>query len=104
MSLTGNENHDLPLATAASWTKNYRDASAAGVIKAHYFGKAAIQALLNQEECVGLRIYYALDENGAKQLIIVGVKANEDDLYNGVILDRSYPCPSLCGAANPLNS
>lgn len=104
MSLTGNENHDFPLQTASQWTKNYRNASTAGAAIAHYFGKAAIQAILNQEECVGIRIYYALDDSGAKQLIAVGVKANQDDLYNGLIAERTYPCPTMCSSANPLNT
>ena len=104
MSFTGHEDHDFPLDTASLWTKNYRTASPAGAIKAHFFGKDAIQAILNQENCVGIRIYYALDPDGVKQLIIVGADANENDLYNGLIAERSTPCPSMCASANPLNS
>lgn len=104
MAFTGNENHDFPLQTASQWTGNYRNASSAGTTIAHYFSKAAIQAILNQEECVGIRIYYALDDAGAKQLVVVGVKANENDLYNGLLAERSYHCPPQCGVNNPLNS
>jgi len=102
MSFTGNESHDIPLATAAEWTKNYRDANP-GAIKAHYFGKDAIQAILDQGGCVGIRIYYALDDDGVKHLIIVGANASENDLYQGLLAERSLPCPSSCSTANPLN-
>jgi len=103
MSFTGNENHDIPLAMAAEWTKNYRNATPNGT-KAHFFGKEAILAILAQEDCVGIRIYYAKDDAGAKQLIVVGANAAENDLYQGLIAERSNPCPSSCSAANPLNT
>jgi hypothetical protein len=46
--------------------------------------------------------HYALDENGKQQLIIVGVDSNENDLYEGVIAEKSYPCPSFCPTNSPL--
>ncbi len=103
MSFTGREDHSISLATAAAWTAKYRTANP-GAIKAHFFGKDAIQAILNQTNCVGIRIYYALDESAAKHLIIVGVKADENDIYNGLLAERSIPCPPFCGDGNPLNT
>lgn len=103
MAFTGNEDHSIPLATASEWTKNYRLANP-NQINGHYFGKDAIQAILAQNNCVGIRIYYALNEAGVKQLIITGVDANENDLYNGLLAERSIQCPPTCGVSNPLNS
>ena len=103
MSFTGNENHFIDLQTASEWTANYRNANP-GAIKGHFFGKKAIKDILNQEECVGMRIYYALDENGVDQLILVGVTADENDLFEGLLAERSFPCPPRCGVDNPLNS
>lgn len=103
MAFTGNEDHDIPLATAAEWTANYRSANP-GATKGHYFGKDEIDAVLNQQDCVGIRIYYALNDSGSKELVIVGVKANEDDMDGGLILDRSIKCPPTCGSSNSLNS
>lgn len=103
MSFTGNENHDFPLETASEWTKNYRNANPGQTI-AHYFGKNALTEILNQEGCVGMRIYYALDDADTKQLVIVGANTSENDLYNGLIADRSVKCPQMCSTLNPLNS
>lgn len=103
MSLQEDQNHDFPLDTASEWTANYRKANP-NQINAHAFGKNAIKKILAQDNCIGLRIYYALDENGVKQLIVVGVDANANDLYEGLIAERSMPCPPLCGTKNPLNS
>lgn len=104
MAFTGNEDHNIPLATAAEWTKNYRDVNPSGVTLGHFFGKEAITAILAQSNCVGIRMYYALDENGAKQLILVGVTADENDMFNGLLAERSFKCPPICGINNPLNS
>jgi hypothetical protein len=102
MSFTGNEAEQFPLVIAADWTKNYREANPNGII-AHFFGKNIIQNILDQDGCMGIRIYYALDENGKKQLIIVGANAEENDIYNGIIAERSYICPPYCSSGNPLN-
>lgn len=104
MTFTGNENHDFPLSTASEWTANYRNSVPAGTAIAHYFGKTAIQEIFAQEGCVGMRIYYALDQLGKKQLIIVGVDSAGNDLYNGLLAERSIVCPQDCSAANPLNT
>ena len=101
MAFTGNEGEELPLSTAAQWTANYRLENPNGV-KAHFFGHVIIERILAQPGCVGIRCYYALDENGKQQLIIVGVDSNENDLYEGVIAERSIPCPPKCANGSPL--
>lgn len=103
MAFTGNEAEEFPLETAAEWTKNYRETINPGDVHAHFFGKNIIQKILDQEGCMGIRIYYALDESGKKQLIIVGADAEENDIYNGVIAERSYTCPPFCATNSPLN-
>jgi hypothetical protein len=102
MAFTGQENHNISLADAAAWTKNYRKANP-NAVQGHFFGKDAIAAILAQDSCVGMRIYYALDTAGVKQLIITGVTAEENDLYNGLLAERSIQCPPNCGGGNPLN-
>ncbi len=104
MSFTGEENHDIDLATASKWTKNYREANP-GELKAHFFGKSAFQAILNQPNCVGIRIYYALDDQGTKHLVLVGANASENDMYDGRLAERATPCPTICDkSGSPLNS
>lgn len=103
MSFTGKEDHAITLTEAAEWTRNYREANP-NATKGHFYGKNAIQAIINQTDCVGIRIYYANDTAGAKQLIIVGANTSENDLHTGLLAERSLPCPTKCGVNNPLNS
>lgn len=103
MSFTGNENHNITLPEAAQMTENYRNAHP-GATKAFFYGKEALQSILNQANCVGIRIYYAQDNTGAPKLVLVGADGNENDLYNGELAEFGLPCPDHCGTANPLNS
>ena len=101
MSFTGNESEEITLAQATDWTAAYRTNNA-GSVKAHFFGKTQLMKILNQTNCAGIRAYYAIDDAGVKQLVFVGADYNEKDLYNGVILERSSPCPNSCDPASPL--
>jgi hypothetical protein len=103
MTFTGHEDHTIPLQEASEWTANYRNANH-NQTRAHLFGQESVNAVLQQAGCVGIRIYYAITVTGEKELVIVGVDANQNDLVNGIILDRSFHCPPECGNTNSLNS
>lgn len=103
MTFTGNENHSITLEEASKLTANYRKSAGSGARLAGFFGKTTIEKLLEQEGCVGLRVYYAQDDEGTPEMVLVGAKADEDDII-GIIAERVVPCPPNCGTANPLNS
>ena len=102
-NFAGSEGSPISLALAATWTKNYRDNNPGQTI-AHFFGTDIIQQILSQGTCMGIRIYYAADDSGAKQLILVGADAHQNDMTDGILADYSMPCPAICSTANPLNS
>jgi hypothetical protein len=104
MAFDGKEGGEITLETASSWTENYRNQMVSGDLKGHFFGKDHFNAILEQTDCVGIRIYNGMDDNGKPVLILVGTKANEDDLVDGIIVDRAISCPDKCGRANDLNS
>lgn len=104
MAFTGNEDHEISLSEASQLTTNYRNAVSEGSIKGGFFGKSAIQEILDQEKCVGIRIYYAHEEDGTPTFVVVGVEANEDDLIGGKIAEMPIACPPRCGSDNELNS
>jgi len=105
MSFTGHEAHNISLADASALTKNFRDSqSGSGFILGEYFSKDAINSVLNQTNCVGIRIYYGLDSSNVPKQVIVGVLANENDMTSGAILEFGSPCPPGCSTSNSLNS
>jgi hypothetical protein len=104
MNFTGQENHSISLSDAAALTGRYRAQTGTRGLKGGFFGKDAIQAILNQADCVGIRYYYGLDSNNVQVLVLVGTKANGNDLVNGELAEISIPCPDSCGENNDLNS
>jgi hypothetical protein len=103
MSFTGTENHTISLQDASALTANHR-ANHPGAIKGFYYSKQAILAILNQTDCVGIRVYYGEDDNDIPKLVIAGVEANEDDLDTGLLAEFGHPCPPHQGSTNALNS
>jgi len=106
-NFNGSEGDPLDLHTAKQWTANYRNTlSSSDEISAHYFGAEIIQQILSESNCVGIRIYYAIDDNGEKKLILVGVDSEGENLLStaggkigdgeNTIADYSWPCPDYC--------
>ena len=100
---TGNEDQSISLTTGSTLTKAYRDANP-GQTLGNYFGKSILQSILAQSGCVGVRIYYALNSTGEKELVITGVTADGNDLCNGVLGDKTFRSPPYSSVNNPLNS
>lgn len=80
------ESHIITLHEAARSTKRYRDSPRTGKVLGHYFKKSELKKMLDQENCVGLRAYYALDENNLDQLVVTGVDSSGNDLFTGLLL------------------
>ena len=103
MAFDGSEGAPIDLTDAAQWTKKFRTQNPDS-IKAHYFGRKIIEKILDQSECVGIRIFQAIDEHGTQHLILAGTDANENNQLNGLLGEASIPCPNQCGNADALNS
>jgi hypothetical protein len=104
MAFNGTEGKIVTLSEASEWTENYRDTIPEGGIKGHFFGKDLLDEILKQPGCMGIRIYYGMEDDGTKNLVLVGADANEEDMEDGVILERSVKCPPNCGGSSQLNS
>jgi hypothetical protein len=106
-TLTGYESDSVALPRAQHVISNFSTNYAGGTI-AHFFGAEIIHQILSQADCVGLRGYYALDDNGGRQLLLMGVTSKGENIIpkattngrvtgdEGVIADVSSPCPTLC--------
>lgn len=102
MAFDGTEGGEISLDTAGAMTKAYRDANRGQRI-AHFFGKDILNEILEQEGCMGIRIYYGINEDAQKELVLVGADVDENDLLE-LVADISSPCPNLCSSPNKLNS
>jgi hypothetical protein len=102
MAFDGTEGGEITLSEGAALTKEYRSRNSSS-IKAHFFGKEVLSQLLDQEGCMGIRMYYGQDEDGNSELVLVGADASENDMLD-LIIDNSVPCPNYCSSPNALNS
>ena len=98
MAFTGGEDHEVTLNDAEDLIKNFQNSSGEEDIKGHFFGKDFLRQVLDQEACVGIRVYYAETAAGEPTVVLVGVDANENDQTEGYLGNRSKPCPPNCGA------
>jgi hypothetical protein len=112
--LTGNEGEVIDFETAINWTKNYREKHP-GETLSQFFGKSILEKVLAQEDCLGIRFYYAHDKplsgwqrfivsvsnfflkvvgniDGGKHLVIVGaMKDGMDQLPSRVSTPPGQP-------------
>jgi hypothetical protein len=101
MAFTGNEGHDISLNDAVRFTAVYREEKGGEFLGA-YFGKEAIKKILNQQECVGIRIYNAIDDSSKLTFVLVGVTADNNDMTGGELAEFSTGCPPNCPPDSPL--
>ncbi|HTR21195.1 MAG TPA: hypothetical protein VMH88_10110, partial [Gemmatimonadales bacterium] len=60
------------------------------------FKKEALDRLLAQPGCVGMRIYYGVHPDGRPAMVLVAVDEHGEELLKGALLEQHYPCPPFC--------
>ena len=91
--------HDISLDEAKILTQKYKSSVPAGSIRANRFGEEALDAILSQTGCVGLRIYYGITASSAPTLVIVGVDSNGGDLTKGKLAEYGIPGESTTSSS-----
>ncbi len=101
-NINPNTGGPIPLATAATWTASFRAANPTA-IKAQFFGSNIINSILGQTDCIGIRMYQAINDSNEATIILVGVDSNTQDMTAGIVADFSSPCPQYCATGSVLN-
>lgn len=109
-SLTDIEGDSISRDDSHQWVNNYNQKKPSG-IQAHFFGNEIINQILSQTGCIGIRTYYALNDAGVQQLLLVGVTSDGKNILpstsitngrvtdgGGTIADVSTPCPVQCSS------
>lgn len=117
--------HFISLDDAKKMTKKFRE-NKDKIVKDEHMGKhllpncesfdrTAFDALLQREDCKGVRIYYGMKPEDQKiHAIIVGFDAEGKDILpvegiimdgtDGYIIEDGQPCPENCPPASDLNN
>ena len=69
-----------------------------GEVVSSFIGAANVNNILEQEDCIGLRIYNGYDAVEKKiSLVLVGVDKSDNDILTGAIIyDKLITCPPIC--------
>lgn len=102
--LDKNRKHAIAAKDAATMIRRHREATRSKNPVCGAFLKEPVQALLNQKGCTGVRMYYALAENGEPHAVLVGVDEAGNDMAAGTVLEDWFPCPPWCPTASPLGA
>jgi len=102
MKLDNNTGAVIALDEAVKFTTSFQERNP-NQIKSHFVGGEKVKLILQQENCIGIRIYngYDPDRNEAN-LVLVGVDKDGEDLTNGVLVERLAACPSECPVKSKL--
>jgi len=103
MPLPPKQDHRIDRAEAAALTRRHREAAGSRADRGGFFHREAVQQLLAQQGCEGLRYYYARKEDGGQALVLLGVDADGNDMTEGTILEWTMPCPPYCPEPGDLN-
>ena len=92
----------ISLDDAKSMTHRYQDSVPEGTTISCEVDKSQLIAMLNQEDCQGLRIYFALNEEERLTTVLVGSDSSGSDMVTGLIVNQPSLCPPKCPPASPL--
>jgi len=107
ITFPGAEKHEISLAEAKTFIQNHQKSllaqkSKTPQIKAETFERGAIDKILSQPGCNGMRIYYGKNEDGKPNLVLVGVDTTGIDMTKNMIMERGTLCPPFCNDKSDL--
>lgn len=95
------KDHQISLEEAQRLIRNFKRNNA-GIIGG-VFDKDNVVQVLHQPGCVAIRYYFGQNEDGENVIVMIGVDSAGNDIVNGMILEKAFPCPPFCGEKNILN-
>ena len=88
MAFDGTEGGAIRLSQGAALTSEHRLRNPTA-LKGRFFGKEILNQILDQAGCMGIRMYFGQDEDGNRELVIVGADEYENDMLD-LIADLFY--------------
>ncbi len=71
--------------------------------KAFFVGKDQLLKILEQQDCLGIRIYNGYNDNEkVSNKVLIGVDSEGNDVEAGIILEKLVPCPPICSGSGGL--
>lgn len=108
---------DIGYEKGAKMIKNYHDQHSDDAL-AHFMGRDMLEKILAQPNVAGIRMFYALNELGLKQLVLVGCDDKGNNILDystvgddgeivknkGIVAGGVRTCPPYCGGQETIDS
>lgn len=92
----------ITLAEAINFTHAYQE-EYPDLTKAYLVDVDKLNLITAQKDCVSVRIYNGYDtKNSTTNLVLVGVNNQGGDMTEGIIVERTKPCPPYCPTGSSL--
>lgn len=102
MAINKNTGKIVTLDSAIHYTHAFQNDNP-DAIKSFFVGSKKLESILQQDGCIGVRIYNGKDASTNKEnKVLVGVDASGEDMSNGVIVEHLEVCPKSCPKSSPL--
>lgn len=102
MAIDKNTGEEITLKEAIDFTHAFQTQNP-DELKSFFVGINKLNLILEQTDCIGLRIYNGVNpQTNKNNLVLVGVDKNGEDMTNGVILEDLFNCPAYCPKSSPL--
>lgn len=102
MATDRNSGEVITVTEAIGFTHSFQENNPEAT-KAFFVGANKLNLILEQENCIGIRIYNGYDNVPNKQnLVLIGVDKNGEDIRNGVIVEHLVTCPPDCPKSSDL--
>jgi hypothetical protein len=100
MNFNGTEGSFIEMEEGVSMTTAYREAQPEDNM-CIFFGKEMLNELLKQEHAMGLRFYFARNDEGKTTLVTVAVNEKGQDIQ-AKVGNKGHSCPTDCCTDSPL--
>jgi hypothetical protein len=96
--------HRISLDDAVAIARAYRDDTPASPWPILGFSRQALDGILGQPGCAGVRIYPArhIEPDARPTVVLVGVDTSGADMMQGPLAQVPWECPPFCDEASPL--
>ena len=101
MNFDGTEGSLISMKEGAAMTAAHREAYPTNN-QCIFFGKNMLQDLLNQDDAMGLRFYFARNPEGKMTLVTIAVDSQGKDIQ-AKVGNKGHSCPSDCCTDSPLS-
>ncbi len=96
MTIDNNTGEFITQDQAISYTHDFQNDNPTAY-KCFMAGSTKLTELLDQKDCIGIRIYRGYDKaSGVENLVLVGVDSLGNDICTELFLERLAPCPVSC--------